>query len=215
MLTGLSPFEIIAVLVSLIISMSIHEAVHGYVAHWLGDTTAYEMGRLTLNPLKHIDVLTTILLPMVMILSGLPPFFAAKPVPFTPDRVKYEEFGVALVGVAGPLTNLLLAVVAAAIFRLWGADLSLDLARIVVIFTEVNVGFFLFNMIPFPPLDGSRLLYAFAPEPLQDVMRQIESFGFIAILFFFFIVFQFAFTPLINIETQLVNFLLGLGAGAV
>lgn len=210
MLTGLSGFDITVVLVSLLVSMVIHEAMHGYVAHWLGDTTAYEMGRLTLNPLKHIDLLTTVLLPMVLILSGLPPLFAAKPVPFNPEMVKYEEFGVALVGVAGPLTNLALAAIAGLIFRLWGADLSLTADRIIVIFTQVNVGFFIFNMIPFPPLDGSRLLYAFAPEPLQNIMRQIESLGFVAIIIFFFVVFQFVITPIANISDGLVRFLLNL-----
>ncbi len=93
MLTDLSPSGILVVLISIIIALSIHEAMHAYAAHWLGDTTAYDMGRLTLNPLKHIDVMTTVLLPMVLILSHLPPFFAAKPVPFNPARVKYDEFG--------------------------------------------------------------------------------------------------------------------------
>jgi Zn-dependent protease len=208
MLTDLSGFDITVVLVSLLVSMVIHEAMHGYVAHWLGDTTASEMGRLTLNPLKHIDLLTTVLLPMVLILSGLPPLFAAKPVPFNPEMVKYEEFGVALVGVAGPLTNLALAAIAGLVFR--GADLSLTADRIIVIFTQVNVGFFIFNMIPFPPLDGSRLLYAFAPEPLQNIMRQIESLGFVAIIVFFFVVFQFVITPVANISDSLVRFLLNL-----
>src|SRR4051812_11988673 len=104
MLSGLSGADLVVVLGSIILSLSIHEATHGYVAHWLGDTTAYEMGRLTLNPLKHIDAVTTVLLPMVLILSGLPPLLIAKPVPFNPARVKYDEFGAALIGVAGPLT---------------------------------------------------------------------------------------------------------------
>jgi Zn-dependent protease len=209
MLSNLSGSDLAVVLLSIIIALSIHEAMHAYVAHWLGDNTAHDMGRLTLNPLKHIDALTTVLLPMVLILSGLPPFFVAKPVPFNPDRVKYEEFGAALVGVAGPLTNLVLAGAAALIFRANGADPSSFFDNALIIFTEVNIAFFIFNMIPFPPLDGSRLLYAFAPEPLQEVMRQIESLGFIGIIIFMLIVFQFIAGPIGNIEASLVNFLLG------
>jgi Zn-dependent protease len=209
MFSNLSVSDLVVVLVSIIMSMAIHEAMHAYVAHWLGDDTAHDLGRLTLNPLKHIDVVTSVALPMVMLLVGLPPFFIAKPVPFNPARVKYEEFGAALVGIAGPLTNLALAGLAALIFRLWGADLNGFFDNAIGLFTLVNISFFIFNMIPFPPLDGSRLLYAFAPEPLQRVMYQIESAGFFAILFFFFILFRFISGPIDNIETSLLTFLLG------
>jgi Zn-dependent protease len=208
MLSDLSISGLLIVLGSIIISMSFHEAMHGFVAHWLGDTTAQDMGRLTLNPLKHIDLVTTVLLPMVLILSGLPPFFAAKPVPFNPDRVKYDEFGAALIGVAGPLTNLFLAVLAAIILHISQPIPGTFPYNVIIIFMEVNVGFFIFNMIPFPPLDGSRLLYAFAPEPLQAVMREIESFGFLAILVFVLILFQFVSGPIVNIENHILNFLL-------
>lgn len=204
----LSGFELLVVLVSIIISMSIHEATHGFVAHWLGDDTAHDMGRLTLNPLKHIDVTTTVLLPMVLLIAGQPPFFAAKPVPFNPERVRWGEYGAALVGVAGPLTNLLLAGVGALAFHTFGATAGFDVYNAIVIFVEVNIAFFVFNMIPFPPLDGSRLLYAFAPEPLQRVMQQIEATGFLAILVFFFLIFQFIAGPVVNIESSILNFLL-------
>lgn len=209
MLNNLSGVDLAVVLLSIIFALSLHEAMHAYVAHWLGDTTAHDMGRLTLNPLKHIDAFTTVLLPMVLILSGFPPFFIAKPVPFNPNRVKYEEFGAALVGIAGPLTNLALAGIAAIIFRVWGTGLSSFFYNSLIIFTEVNIGFFIFNMIPFPPLDGSRLLYAFAPEPLQEIMRQIESFGFVGIIVFMLLVFQFISGPVGNIENSFLNFLLG------
>jgi Zn-dependent protease len=209
MFSNLTAFELVSILVSIIVSMAIHEAMHGYVAHWLGDSTAQDAGRLTLNPLKHIDIVTTVALPMILIISGLPPFFAAKPVPFNPDRVKWDEYGAALIGVAGPLTNLVLAAVAALLFRSWGINAAADVHDFLIIFVQINVAFFVFNMIPFPPLDGSRLLYAFAPEPLQEVMRQIEGFGFMAILVFILIIFQFVSGPLVNIENSLINFLLG------
>ncbi len=208
MFTGLSGFEIVVVLVSIILSMAVHEAMHGFAAHWLGDDTAALEGRLTLNPLKHIDVFTTVLLPMVLILSHLPPFFAAKPVPFNPNRVKYEEYGAALIGLAGPLTNLALAVLAAGVFRLWGIHQGYNIYNSIVLFTEVNIGFFVFNMIPFPPLDGSRVLYAFAPEPLQEIMLRIEQMGFVAIIIFVMVIFQFIASPIVHIEQAIINFLL-------
>jgi Zn-dependent protease len=209
MFSSLSGLEIVFVLVSLILSMTIHEAMHAFTAHWLGDTTAQEQGRLSLNPLKHIDLLTTILLPLLLIISHVPPFFAAKPVPFNPERVKYGEYGAALVGVAGPLTNLGLAIIAALVIRIGAHSLSQTVGDAVLIFAEVNVSFFVFNMIPFPPLDGSRLLYAFAPEPLQEIMQSIERLGFTAILIFMFVVISF-FSPIItHISVSILNFLLG------
>jgi Zn-dependent protease len=188
--------------------MSLHEAMHGFVAHWLGDPTAQNAGRLTLNPLKHIDLFTTILLPIVLISLGAPPIFAAKPVPFNPNLLKYDEFGMALVGVAGPLTNLLLAVIASLIFRSIDAKLHGVSFDAFILFIETNVAFFIFNMIPFPPLDGSRLLYAFAPEGLQEVMMKIEGMGFMSVLVFILIIFQFASGFIINIETGLLNILI-------
>jgi Zn-dependent protease len=172
---NLSASDIVILIPVILFSMGFHEAVHAFVSHWLGDTTASDMGRLTLNPLKHIDIFTTVLLPVILILSGLPPIFAAKPVPFNPDRVKYDEFGAALIGVSGPLSNLLMAGVGAVILH--ALPVSGSAVHILLVFITVNVAFFVFNMIPFPPLDGSRLLYAFAPEPLQKVMYQIESMG--------------------------------------
>lgn len=187
MFSELSGSDLVIIFVSIILSMGIHEAMHAFTSHWLGDTTAKDMGRLTLNPLKHIDILTTVLLPMILILIGAQPFFIAKPVPFNPSRVKYEEFGAALIGIAGPLTNLGLAVIAALIVHATGMAVGTDLFRIFGIFIQVNLAFFVFNMIPFPPLDGSRLLYAFAPEPIQRIMYQIESGGLMTIIIFMFV----------------------------
>ena len=209
MFTNLSGTSIALFLISLVIAMVFHEAMHGYVAHWLGDDTAERAGRLTLNPLKHIDLYTTILLPMVLLLAHLPPLLVAKPVPFNPERVKYGEYGAALVGVAGPLTNLLLAAIAGIIFRIWGMHFGELAFNAVVIFAEVNVALFIFNLIPIPPLDGSRLLYAFAPEPVQEFMQRIEAFGFIAVLVFVLILFQFVSGTFIRIETSILQFLLG------
>ncbi|MFI5270729.1 MAG: site-2 protease family protein [Candidatus Saccharimonadales bacterium] len=209
MFANLSSTEIVLFLASLLIAMVFHEVMHGFVAHMLGDTTAKDEGRLTLNPLKHIDLYTTILLPLVLLMVGLPPLLVAKPVPFNPERLKYEEFGTALVGIAGPLTNLLLAVIASLIFRAVHPVLGSLTYEALTIFVWINVGLFIFNLIPIPPLDGSRVLYAVAPEPVQEIMQRIEAFGFITVLAFVLIAYQFFSGPLSNIISNLVGFLLG------
>jgi Zn-dependent protease len=205
---NLQASDLVIVVVSILLSMGFHEAMHAFASHWLGDRTAYDMGRLTLNPLKHIDVFTTILLPVLLIAVGVPPFFIAKPVPFNPDELKYEEFGMALVGLAGPLTNLFLAGAAALAIRIINPDFLTGITYVLFVFLQVNIGFFVFNMIPFPPLDGSRLLYAFAPEPLQKVMLQIESFGLMAIFFFMFVLFTFLSPAVTYANNYLIRLLL-------
>src|SRR5882724_9937047 len=117
MFLGLSTLELGLFLGALLLAMATHEAMHAFVAHWLGDDTAERAGRLTLNPLKHVDLLTTVLLPLLLILVHLPPIFIARPVPFNPDRVRFGDFGAALVAIAGPFTNLALAAIAAIFLR--------------------------------------------------------------------------------------------------
>lgn len=209
MLNGLTPAETIIVVVSIIISITIHEAMHGFAAYALGDDTAKEAGRLTLNPLKHIDLYTTILLPIVMVLVLHSPFLAAKPVPFNPNRVKFSEYGAALVGLAGPLSNFVLACLAAVVLRVFANNISESIGLDIYYFLFINVAIFVFNMIPIPPLDGSRLLYAFAPEPIQQIMENIESMGFIAILFIIILFYEFLGTLVLSIDQHLVSFLVG------
>jgi Zn-dependent protease len=208
MLTDLSLSDIVIVLVSLLISLGVHEAMHAFTSHRLGDTTAKDEGRLTLNPLKHIDVMTTIGLPLLLMLMRLPPIFIAKPVPFNPLRVRFGDMGAALVALAGPFSNLGLAIVAALSLRFGGSALDVDTAHAIVIFLQVNVGLFVFNMIPFPPLDGSRLLYAFAPDPLRRVMAAIESLGIVAIVLFVLLLIPFAGPVISEINQEILRFLL-------
>ncbi|RYE50999.1 MAG: site-2 protease family protein [Sphingobacteriales bacterium] len=170
----------------ILFSMTLHEAMHGFVAYFLGDDTAKMQGRLTLNPIKHIDPFLTILLPVVLAVLGGPIFGGAKPVPFNPDRVRYDEWGAALVAVSGPLVNLLLAFIFFGVYAVAQPDPTGLVARILGTAVSVNLGFFIFNMIPIPPLDGSRVLYALAPEFVRRGMEAIEQFG---IFFVFIIVF--------------------------
>jgi len=180
MFQSLTFSNILIVLVCLLVSMTIHEFMHGYVGYKLGDDTALEHGRLSFNPLRHIDPMMTIVLPAITLLLFHAPILAAKPVPFDPRRLKYDEYGAAMLAAAGPLSNLALAFAAALLLRF--VDLGAFLDQAVAFFAELNVALFVFNLIPIPPLDGSRVLYAFAPEPLQDLMRQIEPFGFYIII---------------------------------
>ena len=168
---------IITVLIVILLSMTLHEAMHAFVGYWLGDDTARLQGRLTLNPIKHIDPFLTILLPILLAVSGLPIFGGAKPVPFNPHNIRYGEWGAALIAVAGPLTNFVLAFICFALFALSGGHTDIWIGQALMTATLVNLGFFVFNMIPIPPLDGSRVLYALAPEFARRGMEWIERYG--------------------------------------
>lgn len=176
------------------VSMVLHELMHGLTAYWLGDDTAKERGRLTLNPIKHIDPLLTILLPAIMVVTGGPVFGGAKPVPFNPHKVKGGEWGSALVAIAGPLTNLVLAFVCYVIMIVVSPVMTDILMQILYYGVMVNLGFFAFNILPIPPLDGSRALYAVAPEGFQRFMDSIERMGLLVV----FVVVLIA-SPVINV----------------
>jgi Zn-dependent protease len=182
---------ILIVIVVILFSMTLHEAMHAFMGYWLGDDTAEREGRLTLNPVKHIDPFLTLILPIGLALIGAPIFGGAKPVPFNPNRVRFGEWGAALVAIAGPLTNLLIAFVAFGISVLMGQSITSfispdTLVGLILYMTViVNLGFFVFNILPIPPLDGSRVVYALAPEFIRRAMEAIEQFG---IIFVFLIV---------------------------
>jgi len=197
-------------LLAIAIAITVHEFCHGLVSNLLGDSTAEQSGRLSLNPLAHIDPLTTAALPIILILMKLPPFGAAKPVPINVNKLKYQEFVMAMVSVAGPLSNLLLALFGGLVLRIFGTLNSSLWVNWWVLFVSINIAFFIFNLIPFPPLDGSRVLFAFAPEVVQKFMLQIEAFGIFAIFLFMFMVFPLISPTLQQVNGSIISWLLGL-----
>lgn len=173
-------FVQIAILLGVIlISMTLHEMTHAFVSYWLGDDTAKHEGRLTINPLAHIDPFLTILLPIILAITGAPIFGGAKPVPFNPQNVRWGEFGAMLVGVVGPISNLLLAFIGFGVLALFGSDGILG--YILQIWVLVNLGFFIFNILPIPPLDGSRLLYYLAPDSVRVFLAGVEQYGLLVV----------------------------------
>ena len=160
---------ILVVLGVILVSMTLHEAMHAFVGYWLGDDTAKLEGRLTLNPVKHIDPFLTILLPLTLAIIGAPIFGG------------HDEWGAAMIAIAGPLTNLLLAFIFFGVWVVAGLPEEGIGALILQAAIFVNLGFFIFNMIPLPPLDGSRVLYALAPEFVRRGMEMIERQGLIFI----------------------------------
>jgi len=175
-------YTLVIIIPVILIAISVHETMHALASYWLGDDTAQVAGRISLNPLRHIDPFLTVLLPILLVLAHQPPFGAAKPVMVNFNRVKWGEFGGAVVAAVGPLSNLVMAVAAAAALRAFHpSGAAYDFLGYAVI---LNIGFFVFNSIPWPPLDGSRVLYAFAPRPLQEFMEGIERWGIMGLILF-------------------------------
>lgn len=208
MFDNLTFINIAVILIVIFISTAIHELMHAFVALKLGDDLAHSRGRITLNPLAHIDPFLTVMLPLFMLLLGLPPILAAKPVPINVSRVRGEEMGLAAIALAGPFTNLVLASLSALPLRFGNLEgFAFDF---VVTFFTINVGLFVFNMLPIPPIDGSRLLYAFAPEPVQKFMEQVESFGVFGVILIVTVLAPVLGPVLDNIQEAVMRLLVGL-----
>ena len=166
--------SILIVVVILLVSIVIHEIAHGATAYWLGDDTAKVAGRLTLNPLAHIEPTISIIMPLVCIMAGLPVIGGAKPVPVNTRKINGGEWGMALVALAGPLSNFLLAFIGYGIFSLLNISSGL-FGSILVLFVKINLGLMLFNLLPIPPLDCSKIIYPIAPEFVQDIIEKLEK----------------------------------------
>ena len=139
----------------------------------------------------------------------MPPIMAAKPVPFNPNRVRFGDYGAAMVGLAGPLSNFAMAIIGSIIAHI-AINGNMQLINFLGLFIQINVILMVFNLIPFPPLDGSRVLYAVAPEPVRRVMERIEAMGFISILLFILIVFELFSNQVIGIENAVLRFVINL-----
>ena len=166
--------EQLVIIVALILSIVIHEMAHGYAAFWLGDPTAKLQGRLSGNPLVHIDPLGSVIIPGLLFITGSSILFGwAKPVPFNPYNLSDQRYGEAKVAVAGPLANLAIALFFGTLIR-FSEILSLNGAfiSIAVYVVFINILLALFNMIPFPPLDGSKILTALLPLRTEQKYRQ-------------------------------------------
>ena len=199
--------EMLYQIIALIIALTLHEFAHAWMGDYLGDPTARHAGRLSLNPMSHIDPFTTLALPLLLILVQSPVIFAAaKPVPFNPWAVKGGKWGAAMVALAGPATNLLLAT----FFALWLRFMPENVLAYQILGTMivVNIGLFVFNMIPFPPLDGSRLLYAVAPAGLRNIMDKVEQAGLIVIFALMLVGFQFISPFVTSISRSILSLLL-------
>ena len=181
---------ILIVLVIVVGSVILHELSHGLVAYWLGDHTAKDAGRLSFNPIKHIDPIMSILVPVVLYILHAPVFGGAKPVPINTHNLKWREWGMALVAIAGPLTNFLIAFIAFLIGHFTGCLYGVGGELAGFIFSElviINLGFMIFNLLPVPPLDGSRVLYAIAPDGFRNVLNSMERYGFIIVYLLIFL----------------------------
>lgn len=173
----------------LIMSVVIHEVSHGFMALALGDPTAKYQKRLTLNPINHLDLFGSIIIPLLGFLTGGFIIGWAKPVPFNPYNLRNQKWGEALVAVAGPLSNIFLALIFGLLIR-FGSNLFffnevfINLASYVVL---INISLALFNLMPIPPLDGSKILFSFLPYKWNLFLRNIEVYGMIIVFAFVFI----------------------------
>jgi Zn-dependent protease len=178
-------------IIVLIFSAIIHEYMHGWMAERLGDSTAKDQGRLTINPLPHIDPFGSVFLPFLLVLSGSPFVFGwAKPVPFNPYNLRDAKYGAAKVAIAGPLANLIVAIFFGMVLRFFPLDGNTFLITLLAIAIQINLLLMIFNLVPIPPLDGSKVIMPFLPFALQTKYAEIERYGMILVLFFVIFGFQ-------------------------
>lgn len=180
-------------LIILLFSVVIHELAHGSVAYSLGDLTAKYQGRLTLNPIKHLDLFGSIILPLILLVitAGQGPIFGwAKPVPINPYNFRDQKWGSLKVSISGPISNLLLAIIFGLVLRFIPLQILNDLPGLFLMFSfivQINIVLALFNLIPIPPLDGSWILFDLLPEKLSPVKQFLQQYGiFILIILIFF-----------------------------
>ncbi len=202
-------------IVILIISVIIHEMAHGYAANWLGDPTARLAGRLTANPLVHIDPFMSVILPGLLVVTGSPFLFgAAKPVPYNPYNLTNQKWGEAIVAFAGPAANIVIAIIFAVLIRSAEVlQLSETFVQLSVNIIVLNLFLAFFNLVPIPPLDGSKILPRFLPfslamkyEGLRRTLEQNIGIGFVIVILVFVL---FLANPLYQLTIWLTGLLIG------
>ena len=190
----------------LIMSVVIHEVSHGYAASYLGDQTARYQGRLTLNPLKHLDFVGSFLVPLLLYISKVGIIFGwAKPVPYNPYNLKPGRWSEAIVASAGPASNIFLALLFGLLLRIGiVSETNPAFIEIVSLIVFINILLAIFNLVPIPPLDGSKLIFAFFPDKSRQIRGFFERYGLILVLFFIFFLWQFIF-PVIVLLFRLIT----------
>lgn len=188
-------------LLILLMSVVVHELTHGYVANMLGDPTAKYAGRLTLNPFKHLDFIGSFLVPIVFYQAGGFLFGWAKPVPYNPYnlKMKNQQFGGGLIAVAGPISNFSIAGVFSLLihYSYMFPFLTPSFLNIATLIVTVNVSLACFNLIPIPPLDGSKVLFGILPRSFEGIQDTLERYGFV-ILILFIMFFSHLIVPIVN-----------------
>lgn len=191
----------------LIISVILHEVSHGYMAEYLGDPTARILGRLTLNPIPHIDPMGSIVLPLLFVISGSPVVFGwAKPVPYDPRNIRgtawKECYGGAIVAAAGPAVNIFLAIIFGTLIRAGMFDIAMIQFFYVIVI--VNISLAVFNLIPIPPLDGHHILSALLPYSIRQKYLMLSQYSFVLMFVVAFVLWQFV-SPLVLVLVRLIT----------
>ncbi len=177
-------------IIILIMSVVIHELSHGYMAELLGDPTPRLQGRLTLNPLKHLELFGSFLVPILTSLTGFT-FGWAKPIEWNPYNVKNKRIGEILISIAGPASNLFIAIVFGLVVRIFGNELPASFIQISVYVILINIVLAVFNMIPLPPLDGSKVLFSLLPPSMNNIRVTLERYSIFFFLILIFVLWRF------------------------